>query len=193
MIRKALLIASLLGLSGCTATQQPSRMLTLTATPILSTQPTVVDRSLRFSSQDLRSAQYIALINNDTGANTPLPLSQNLRTLLSNSLKAQWQSQGYQFNDHSVTKVNLDILNAVVVVQESAIKHKLAGNMQWEIVVTTPKGKLIKRYTASSESDGALKASDANIEAVLNRLIHRLLSDVESDAELNAYLQGKQQ
>jgi uncharacterized lipoprotein YajG len=191
MIRKAFLIASILGLSGCSATQ-PSRTLTLTVTPATNTQPQVVDRSLQFSSQDLRPTQYIALIDNETEAKTPLSLTQNLRVLLSSGLKQQLTNQGYTFNNRSLTKMDFTILDAVVFIEQDTLKHKLAGNMQWQIVVTTPKGKLLKRFNASSEIDGALKATNRDIEALLNRLIHRLLNDVQSDTELNAYLQGKQ-
>ncbi len=191
MIRKAFLIASILGLSGCSATQ-PSRTLTLTVIPATNTLPQVVDRSLQFTSQDLRAAQYIALIDNETEAKTPLTLTQNLKTLLAENLKQQWEKQGYTFNNRSLMKVDFTILDAIVFIEQTTLKYKLAGNMQWQIIVTSPKGKLLKRFNASSEIDGPFKATNRDIEALLNRLIHRLLNDVQSDTELNAYLQGKE-
>ncbi|KMV31301.1 YajG family lipoprotein [Photobacterium swingsii] len=186
-MKKFLLVASVLALSACSAPQAPQ--LTLAPTPVIATQASVNGTHVNLTSQDLRPAQFIAVV--DTGRQNvePIHASQNLRVTLEDALARQLTAQGYKLDKNSKGTLRLDILEAMVNVKHSVMSHELSTKLQLQLVVDSPKGKFVKRYAGKSDKTGAMSASTEDMELALNNLMTAVLNDIYADAELNNYMQ----
>lgn len=186
-MKKFFLAASVFALTACSAPSEPQ--LTLAPTPVIATQPTANGLALDLESRDLRTAQFIAVVDSGRQNVQPLHATQNLRVTLEDALARQLQSQGYKLTDDTQDKLRLDILEAMVNVKHSIMSHDLSSKIQLQLVVETNKGKFVKRYSGKSERTGAMSASVEDMELSMNNLMTAVLKDIYSDAELNKYLQ----
>ena len=186
-MKKLLLAASVLALTACSAPSEPQ--LTLTPQPVIASQPVVQGKALSLESRDLRTAQFIAVVDSGRENVQPLHSTQNLRITLEEALSRQLTAQGYTLTADSQGTLRLDVLEAMVNVKHSVMSHDLNSKLQLQLVVETPTGKFIKRYSGKSERTGAMSASVEDMELAMNNLITAVLKDIYADQELNKYMQ----
>ncbi|MFC1503230.1 YajG family lipoprotein [Pseudomonadota bacterium] len=186
-MKKFLLAASVLALTACSAPSDPQ--LSLAPTPVIASQATAHGQSLSLESRDLRTAQFIAVVDSGRKNVQPLHANQNLRVTLEDALSRQLRSQGYLITEETEGKVRLDILEAMVNVKHSVMSHDLSSKLQLQLVVETSNGKFVKRYSGKSDKTGTMSASVEDMELSINNLMTAVLKDIYADTELNRYLQ----
>ncbi|MEI8595003.1 YajG family lipoprotein [Photobacterium sp. SP02] len=178
---------SLLALTACTA--PTDSQLSIQPSPSLAKQPDLEGQSLTLESRDLRTAQFVAVVDNGDQNVHPLHAKENLRLTLQDALSRQLSSQGVQIGHESQNTMRLDILEAIVNVKQSAFSHTLNSKLQLQLVLTTPNGKFIKRYAGKSSREGAMTASTESMEVAMTGLMDAVLRDIQSDTELNSYME----
>lgn len=186
-MKKFLLAVSVLVLTACSAPSEPQ--LSLDPIPVIASQITANGLSLSLESRDLRTAQFIAVVDNGRQNVQPLHARQNLRVTLEDALSRQLRSQGYLITEDTKGKLRLDILEAMVNVKHSIMSHELSSKLQLQLVAETPKGKFIKRYSGKSDKTGTFSASVEDMEQSINHLMTAVLKDIYADTELNSFLQ----
>lgn len=179
--------AALLTLTACTT--PTDTQLHLLPTPALAAQPSVQGLHLNLESRDLRTAQFVAVIDNGDKNVHPLHARENLRQTLQTALSRQLESQGIQIDHDSQSTLRLDILEAIVNVKQSKLSHTLSSKLQLQLVLNTPNGKFIKRYAGKSSREGAMAASKESMELAMNGLMDAVLRDIQTDSELNNYME----
>ncbi|GLT17205.1 lipoprotein [Vibrio zhanjiangensis] len=188
-MRKLLLAASMALLTACTSPQQ--EQLNFTPQPVISDNNLVQDASFTLTSKDVRSAQYVALIDSGRSNIEPIHSKQNVRISIENALLEQFQSQGFRSTVNSENSVRVEIQEALVSVKHSVMENEMDGKVVLEITAETPKGKLVKTYTGTAKRNGAFSASDDEIGTVLNDVTNLVLKEVANDRELKNYMQER--
>ncbi|MGF1680496.1 YajG family lipoprotein [Photobacterium minamisatsumaniensis] len=186
-MKKLLVAASVLALTACSAPSEPQ--LTIAPEPVIAAQPIANGQAISIDSRDLRTAQFIAVVDSGRQSVQPLHATQNLRVTLEEALSRQLSAQGYNVTEKSNGTLRLDILEAMVNVKHSVMSHDLSSKIQLQLVVESPKGKFVKRYSGKSERNGAMSASVKDMELAMNNLMTAVLKDIYADPELNAYMQ----
>ena len=188
-MKKLLLAASVTLLAACSAPQPPQLNITPEAT--LSGNPIVQGKTFALSSQDVRTAQYVALIDSGRSNVVPMHAKQNLRILVENLLAQQFSSQGFHADINSNNTIVVEIQDALVNVKHSVMENEMDARVIIEITAETPQGKLVKTYTGKALRSGLLSASDNDLEMVLNDVINLVLTDIANDAELQNYMKER--
>ena len=186
-MKKAIIALSALFLAACSAPSDPQ----LDIRPVASSSAhQIVDgTTLTLDSSDLRTAQYVAVIDNGRQNVQPIHAKQNLRVTL-DALSTQLKAQGFVITVDSDNTLRLDIIEALVSVQHSLMSNDMKTEVKLQITAETPQGKFVKTYTGVSEKTGAMSANNEAIEGVLNDLINAVLDKIAVDEELQTYIKG---
>ncbi|MDF9389359.1 hypothetical protein EXZ60_11010 [Vibrio sp. 1151_11] len=188
-MKKLVLAASIALLTACAAPQQQQINFMPTAT---TSQNTVVNnKAFTLVSKDVRSAQYVALVDSGRSNIEPIHAKQNVRIAVENALAEQFSSQGYRLTVNSENNITAEISEALVTVKHSVMSNEMDGSVTLEITAETPKGKLVKTFNGTAKRSGTLSASNDEIEMVLNDVMNLVLKEIANDSELNGYLQER--
>ncbi|CAH0541037.1 YajG family lipoprotein [Vibrio marisflavi] len=185
-MRKLALVASIALLSACSTPQK--EQINFTPEAVHSNAKLVQGKTFSLSSQDIRSAQYVALVDSGRSNIEPIHSRQNVRIALENALAEQFKSQGFDLSVNSPNNIELDIQELLVNVKHSVMKNEMDGKVVLVVTAETPKGKLVKTYTGTSKKTGLLSASNSNIQEVLNDLVDKVLKEISHDQELQNYM-----
>ncbi|MEZ8027016.1 hypothetical protein A1OW_02405 [Enterovibrio norvegicus] len=186
-MKKILLISGLiLGLSACSTPKEPQ--LTVAPQPTISSVPVVQGKTVMVESRDLRTAQFVAVVDNGRKNVQPIHATSNVRIVLEDALTRQFNSQGYRVATDSKGKVRLDVLDALVKVEHSVFSHTMQTNVQIQLVAETSDNKFVKRYTGKSTMEGATSASVEDMEIALNTLLEAVLQDISRDKQLATFM-----
>ncbi|GLR75520.1 YajG family lipoprotein [Aliivibrio sifiae] len=187
-MKKAIIALSALFLAACSAPSDPQ----LDIQPVASSNAhQIVDGvKLTLDSSDLRTAQYVAVIDNGRQNVQPIHAKQNLRVTLEDALATQLKTQGFVITVDSDNTLRLDIIEALVSVQHSLMSNEIKTQVKLQITAETPKGKFVKTYNGVSEKTGSMSADNQDIEAVLNDLLNAVLDKIAVDEELQTYIKG---
>ncbi|KII80359.1 YajG family lipoprotein [Vibrio renipiscarius] len=188
-MRKLVLAASMALLTACSAPQQ--EQLNFAPMAELSNSNIVNGSTFSLTSKDVRSAQYVALVDSGRSNIEPIHAKQNVRITLENALVEQFQSQGFRSSVSSDNTVELEVQEVLVSVKHSVMENEMNAKLVIELTAETPKGKLVKLYTATANRNGALSASNEEIELVLNDVANLALREVANDRELQSYMQER--
>ncbi|HGH6025301.1 TPA: YajG family lipoprotein [Vibrio mimicus] len=188
-MKKLVLAASIALLTACSAPQQTQINVTPQAT--LSQNAIVKNSSFSLVSKDVRSAQYVALVDSGRNNIEPIHPRQNVRITLENALSEQLTSQGFRISVNSENSVTLEIQELLVSVKHSMVENEMDGSVTLEVTAETPRGKLVKSYTGTAKRTGMLSASNDEIETVLNDIINMVLKEIANDSELQTYMQER--
>ncbi|WP_194437518.1 YajG family lipoprotein [Vibrio fluminensis] len=188
-MRKLVLAASIALLTACSAPQQAQ--LNFAPRAELSNSNIVNGSTFTLTSKDVRSAQYVALVDSGRSNIEPIHARQNVRVTLENALLEQFQSQGFRSSVNSENSVEIQVQELLVSVKHSVMENEMDARLVLELTAETPQGKLVKTYTGSAERTGALSASDEEIEQVLNDVANLVLREVANDRELQSYMQER--
>lgn len=186
---KLVLAASIALLTACSAPQQSQ--INVNPQAALSQNAIVNNSSFSLVSKDVRSAQYVALVDSGRNNIEPIHPRQNVRITLENALAEQFGSQGFRLSVNSENTITLEIQELLVSVKHSIMENQMDGSVVLEITAETPRGKLVKSYTGTAKRTGVLSASNDEIETVLNDVINTVLKEIANDAELQNYMQER--
>lgn len=188
-MRKLVLAASMALLTACSAPQH--EQLNFMPQPVLSNNDIVQNASFTLTSKDVRSAQYVALIDSGRSNIEPIHSKQNVRIAIENALLEQFKSQGFRSTVNSENSVKVEVQEALVSVKHSIMENEMDGKVVVEVTAETPQGKLVKTYSGTAKRTGALSASNEEIEIVLNDVTNLVLKEISSDCELKNYMQER--
>ncbi len=188
-MKKLVLAASIALLTACSAPQQSQ--INVNPQAALSQNAIVNNSSFSLVSKDVRSAQYVALVDSGRNNIEPIHPRQNVRITLENALAEQFGSQGFRLSVNSENTITLEIQELLVSVKHSIMENQMDGSVVLEITAETPRGKLVKSYTGTVKRTGVLSASNDEIETVLNDVINTVLKEIANDAELQNYMQER--
>ncbi|HBC3561235.1 TPA: hypothetical protein KD089_000752 [Vibrio cholerae] len=188
-MKKLVLAASIALLTACSAPQQSQ--INVNPQAALSQNAIVNNSSFSLVSKDVRSAQYVALVDSGRNNIEPIHPRQNVRITLENALAEQFGSQGFRLSVNSENTITLEIQELLVSVKHSIMENQMDGSVVFEITAETPRGKLVKSYTGTAKRTGVLSASNDEIETVLNDVINTVLKEIANDAELHNYMQER--
>ncbi|HGS4993554.1 TPA: YajG family lipoprotein [Vibrio cholerae] len=188
-MKKLVLAASIALLTACSAPQQSQ--INVNPQAALSQNAIVNNSSFSLVSKDVRSAQYVALVDSGRNNIEPIHPRQNVRITLENALAEQFGSQGFRLSVNSENTITLEIQELLVSVKHSIMENQMDGSVVLEIAAETPRGKLVKSYTGTAKRTGVLSASNDEIETVLNDVINTVLKEIANDAELQNYMQER--
>ncbi|ACQ60212.1 TPA: hypothetical protein LEL88_001644 [Vibrio cholerae] len=188
-MKKLVLAASIALLTACSAPQQSQ--INVNPQAALSQNAIVNNSSFSLVSKDVRSAQYVALVDSGRNNIEPIHPRQNVRITLENALAEQFGSQGFRLSVNSENTITLEIQELLVSVKHSIMENQMDGSVVLEITAETPRGKLVKSYTGTAKRTGVLSASNDEIETVLNDVINTVLKEIANDAELQNYMQER--
>ncbi|QXO17947.1 MULTISPECIES: YajG family lipoprotein [Vibrio] len=188
-MKKLVLAASIALLTACSAPQQPQ--LNFMPQPVLSRSDIVKNSTFTLVSKDVRSAQYVALVDSGRNNIEPVHAKQNVRIALENALSEQFASQGFQLTVNSENTVTLEVQEALVNVTHSIFENQMDAKVTLELTAETPQGKLVKSYNGTAKRTAALSASDEDIENVLNDVVNLVLKEISNDKELQTYMKDR--
>ncbi|EGR4124178.1 YajG family lipoprotein [Vibrio cholerae] len=188
-MKKLVLAASIALLTACSAPQQSQ--INVNPQAALSQNAIVNNSSFSLVSKDVRSAQYVALVDSGRNNIEPIHPRQNVRITLENALAEQFGSQGFRLSVNSENTITLEIQELLVSVKHSIMENQMDGSVVLEITAETPRGKLVKSYVGTAKRTGVLSASNDEIETVLNDVINTVLKEIANDAELQNYMQER--
>ncbi|MGF1907890.1 YajG family lipoprotein [Vibrio kasasachensis] len=188
-MRKLVLAASIALLTACSAPQQ--EQLNFSPRAELSNSNIVNGSTFSLTSKDVRSAQYIALVDSGRSNIEPIHSKQNVRITLENALLEQFQSQGFRSSVNSENSIVLEVQELLVSIKHSVMENEMNAKVVIELTTETPQGKLVKVYTGTAERNGALSASNHEIELVLNDVANLVLREIANDRELQSYMQER--
>ena len=187
-MKKAIIALSALFLAACSAPSDPQ----LDIKPVASSNAhqIVENVKLTLDSSDLRTAQYVAVIDNGRQNVQPIHAKQNLRVTLEDALSTQLKNQGFIVTVDSDNTLRIDIIEALVSVQHSLMSNEMKTQVKLQITAETPRGKFVKTYNGVSEKSGSMSADNQDIEQVLNDLLNAVLDKIAVDEELQTYIKG---
>lgn len=190
-MRKLFIVASLALLAACSMPQPEEPQINFIPKPTLSTQRVVDGLSFALESKDIRSAQYVALVDSGRNNIQPIHAKQNVRISLESALFDQLTSQGFQVSVNSENTISLEIQELLINVQHSVMQNEMTGRAVIKVTAETPAGKLVKTYNGKAHRTGAFSASDAAIEEVLNDVTNLVLKEIAYDQELLSYMKER--
>lgn len=188
-MRKLVLAASMALLTACAAPQQ--QQINFMPKAVLSSSEITSDVTFNIVSKDIRSAQYVALVDSGRSNIEPIHSKQNVRISLENALLEQLQSQGFRNTVNSENTVELEIQEVLVSVKHSVMENEMDGKVVVEVTAENAQGKLVKTYTGTAKRTGAMSASNQDIEMVLNDVVGLVLKEIANDSELKEYMQER--
>ncbi|MDG3087368.1 YajG family lipoprotein [Vibrio hannami] len=189
-MKKMFVAASLAFLAACSSTPQEPQV--NFAPKTTTSQNKMVDNlSFTLDSKDIRSAQYVALVDSGRNNIQPIHAQQNIRITLETALQEQFRSQGYMMSVNSKNSVELEIVELLVNVSHSVMENEMDAKITLKLTAETPEGKLVKTYNGTARKTGTFSASDAQIEMVVNDISSLVLKEIANDQELNSYMKER--
>nr|WP_086939107.1 YajG family lipoprotein [Thaumasiovibrio occultus] len=185
-MKKIVLAAGLALLTACASTTE--QQLNLTLVPSTGSTSVGQGTALNLETQDLRSAQFVAVVDSGREQKQPLHAQQNLRVAFEEALTRQLTGQGYIVSQNSRGTMRVDILDTLLNVKHSVVKHEMEAKVNVQVVVESPRGKFVKRFEGNANTAGVSSASYEDMEALLNKLLNDVLASIANDRELNMYI-----
>ncbi len=185
-MKKVILALSVLFLTAC-STPSSSQ---LNIKPTASNHAYPVDENITFTldSNDLRTYQYVAIVDNGRQQVKPIHAQQNLRVALEDVLANQLKKHGYTISVDTNNTLHLNIITALVNVKHSLMSNEIEAQVKLQITAETPKGKLAKTYNGVSKKVGSIGDDNQEIEQILNNLLNSMLDKIAVDQEFHDYL-----
>ncbi|MCG3730607.1 YajG family lipoprotein [Vibrio cincinnatiensis] len=188
-MKKLVIAATLVLLTACAAPKQ--EQINFMPEAVLSNSALVDDAAFTLVSKDVRSAQYVALVDSGRNNIEPIHPKQNVRIALENALSEQFSSQGFRLTVNSENTLTLEVQELLVNVAHSITSNEMDAKVTLEVTAETPRGKLVKSYTGTAKRSAALSASNQDIEKVLNDVMNLVLKEMANDDELKDYMKER--
>ncbi len=143
---------------------------------------------VQFTSQDLRTANYLVSFKNKDKAAGLINNDQNLRLITAENLKTKLQQQGLELVDSSDKQFRLDILTLRTSVTQSRVKYQADSSIRLKVIVKNQDRQLAKLYKSHSSWEGAFSPSLEEIEQDLEEQLNTLLTEIITDPQIQTYL-----
>ncbi len=187
MKKLLLTTAFIMSLAGCSST--PMQQITIAPKATLASVPLVQNKAVILESRDLRTAQFVAIIDNGGSNVQPIHANANIREVLQAAIADQLISQGYNLLGQSEGTFRVDLIDAVVNVDQSSLSTLLNTSVAIQLDVSVPGKKFTKSYTGKSKSESGSTASVKDMELALNSLLETVLNDMANDKQLGRFMQ----
>ncbi|WP_417760362.1 YajG family lipoprotein [Shewanella sp.] len=177
-------------LMGCAA-NSPKTIVLSPDIPHVTTQTANAMTPIALSSQDQRSANYIARYLDGDEVSRYVSPAETPNLTLERVFNQALTQAGYQIDPASNRALAIVVNQAVTDVDESMLgmgyeaKTKLAVTIKAENENRT----FSKSYSATSTLKGPMSADFASLELDINKLMTELSSRIINDPELNQFLQ----
>ncbi|MCF7354056.1 YajG family lipoprotein [Vibrio sp. CK2-1] len=189
-MKKLIMLCAALVLTACASVSQTD-LINLTPSSTLSSSKVADGLAFTLTSQDIRSAQFIAVIKHDGEEQAqPMHAKQNVRKAYEAAVYQQFFSQGFTMTKNSNNIVNVQVVDALATVNQSPMKYDIEGKVTLKITAETPNGKFVRTYTGSGTKSGSFTADKTDVEEVINRVSSRVLTTIAKDSELTKYMKG---
>ncbi|WP_086983259.1 YajG family lipoprotein [Vibrio aphrogenes] len=189
-MKKWLLLCTALLLTACASVSQ-NDLVNLTPSSTLSSSKVADGLAFTLTSQDVRNAQFIAVIKQEGQEQVqPMHAKQNVRKAYEAAVYQQFFSQGFTMTKNSNNIVNLQVVDALATVTQSPMKYDIEGKVTLKLTAETPNGKFVRTYTGSGTKSGSFSADKADVEEVINRVSSRVLTTIAKDTELTKYMKS---
>ncbi|SHE86099.1 YajG family lipoprotein [Vibrio gazogenes] len=185
-MKKLVIAATVALLAACSGPQQ--QQINFAPQPALSQSDIVKGKTFTLMSKDVRTSQYVALVDSGRAHIEPVHARQNVRIAIENALSQQFSSQGFTTSVNSENSVTVEIQEALVSVKHSIMESKMNASVVLEITAETPTGKLVKTYHGTAEKTSTFSASNDDIEMVFNDVVNNVLKKIAQDDELKNYM-----
>ncbi len=186
-MKKLFVAAMMVALTACSSAPKQLQINFMPQSTI-SENPVVNNVPVNLTSKDLRSAQYVALIDSGRNNLEPVQSRQNVRITLESALYEQLISQGYKVTANSPNHVSLDIQKILVNVKHSMISNEMNAEVILQVTAESPQGKLVKTFTGTANKSGLLSVNEKDIETVVNDVTNLVLKEMANDTELVDYM-----
>ncbi|MFV0576157.1 MAG: YajG family lipoprotein [Vibrio sp.] len=189
-MKKLVLLFTTLVLSACASVSQGD-LVNLAPTSTLSPSKVAEGKTFTLTSQDVRNAQYVAVIKTDGEEQAePLHARQNVRKAYESAIYQQFFSQGFNMTNSSNNIVNVQVVDALATINQEPVKYTIDAKVTLKVTAETPTGKFVRTYTASGNNQGTFVADTTDVDAVINRVSSRVLNTIAQDQELLNYMKG---
>lgn len=188
-MKKLVIAATMVLLTACAAPKQ--EQINFMPQAVLSNSAIVDNAAFTLVSKDVRSAQYVALVDSGRNNIEPIHPKQNIRIALENALSEQFSSQGFHLTVNSENTLTLEVQEILVNVTHSITSNEMDAKVTLELTAESPRGKLVKSYNGTAKRSAALSASNQDIEKVLNDVINLVLKEIANDNELKNYMKER--
>lgn len=188
-MKKLVIAASIALLAACSA--PPQQQINFMPQATLSNSDIVKGKAFTLMSKDVRTSQYVALIDNGRSNVEPIHSHQNVRIAIENALSEQFKSQGFSISVNSENIITVEVQEALVSITHSILENQMDANVVLAITAETPQGKLIKTYNGTAKRTAAFSASNDDIAAVLNDVVDLVLKKISEDTELQNYMRER--
>ncbi|WPC74713.1 YajG family lipoprotein [Vibrio porteresiae] len=188
-MKKLVLAASIALLTACAAPQQ--EQVNFMPKAVISNSDIVKNASFTLTSKDVRSAQYVALVDSGRNHIEPIHANQNVRIALENALAEQFGSQGFTVTVNSENSMTVEVEQALVNVKHSIMENQMDAKVVIQLTAETPKGRLVKTYTGTAKRTAALSADIQDVQMVFNDVVNNVLKEIANDSELQTYMKER--
>jgi uncharacterized lipoprotein len=190
-MKKLIIAASIALLAACSAPAPKAPQVNFM--PLATTSQTeIVDNVLiSLKSKDVRSAQYVAIIDSGRTNIQPLHAQQNVRIALETAFIQQLRTQGYQLSVNSDNSVMFEIQELLVNVSQSMMSSDMTASVRIQVTAENLDGKLVKTFKGSANNSSTFSSSTAEIEQMVNHVTNLVLADIANDTELRNYMKER--
>ncbi|MCA2018103.1 YajG family lipoprotein [Vibrio tritonius] len=188
-MKKLVLAASIALLTACAAPQQ--EQVNFMPKAVISNADIVKNASFTLTSKDVRSAQYVALVDSGRNHIEPIHANQNVRIALENALAEQFGSQGFNVTVNSENSITVQVEQALVNVKHSIMENQMDAKVVIQLTAETPQGRLVKTYTGTAKRTAALSANIQDVQMVFNDVVNNVLKEIANDSELQNYMKER--
>lgn len=151
----------------------------------------VSGKTFTLITKDFRKSPYIAYSDDCSFNVKPIDAHQNVQNAIEKALSEQFQYQGFNIRGKSLNTITIEIPKALIYVKNANFENHMYANVVISITAETPRGKLVKTYNGTAKRTAAFKASNEDIEMVLNDISSQVLKKVAEDAELQDYMKER--
>lgn len=190
-MKKMIVAASIALLAACSSSAPEVPQINFTPQATFS-QVEIVDNVLiSLESKDIRSAQYVAVIDSGRNNIQPMHARQNVRIALESAFLQQLRSQGYNISVTSDNAVTLEIQELLVNVSQSMMSSEMSASVRIQVTAENSAGKLVKTFKGRASNTSTFSNSKADIEKMLNHVTNLVLADITNDTELRNYMKER--
>ncbi|GAA5190681.1 YajG family lipoprotein [Ferrimonas gelatinilytica] len=172
-------------LAGCASQPEALVLAPLSPQPQLQAPP----QSIALTSEDQRTAHYLARIQRGGNPAELVPATTDPRQLLEQGLADGLGRMGYRTGAAGTVTLSLKLEQLGIDVDQSLFKHSADSNLVARIVAQKGDKTLVKRYQTKGNFKGPFKAEPARIEQEMNDRMAQLLDAILNDAELHQFIQ----
>jgi uncharacterized lipoprotein len=184
-MKKTIIILGCALLAACTSTPpQQVNFQPLAAETVMQTET----KSFVLTTKDIRTAQYVALIDYGEEQVQPIHPDENVREAIHDALFIQLTSSGYEIASNSENTIELEIQHILVKASKGSFKGEAKGRVEFKLTAETPNGKFVKTYSGVGSKSGAAASSVEEIEEILNNTTNIVLKEIAKDQELTMYI-----